>query len=118
MAHHILHLSINGSDSIEMDLSNADTVDKVNACFKNAGVGSYVHALTAEEWQDSIQKQKEYEEESRISMIAHLRAWEPTEPLEVSVEQTASSLGKDYATLDQWPFEDVKTLYWWVFESY
>jgi len=115
MQNNTMQISIDGQITT-IDLTGADTVDKLNACFREAGVDSYLHSETPEEAQERVQKRREYEAESRISMIAAMRAWEPEYPIDMTPEESAKQLGMDYATLDQWSFDDVYELYSWVFE--
>lgn len=116
MCDNTIRISIDGGELITIALTGADTVDKVNARLQEAGVDSYVHACTPEEAQEMDQKRRGYQAESRIGMIAEMRAWKPAYPNDVTLEESAMQLGMDYTTLDQWPFEDVYSLYSWAFE--
>lgn len=112
----MIQISIDGGQIKTIDLTGLSTVDEVNACFREAGVDSYLHSETPEEARERAQKSRECEAESRIAMIAAMRAWEPEYPNDMTPEESAMQLGMDYTTLDQWPFEDVSSLYSWVFE--
>lgn len=69
MQNNTIQVSIHGQLKT-IDLTNADTYDKVDALLIEAGAESYARrALTPEEAQEALRKRKEYEAEARVWMI-------------------------------------------------